>query len=480
MRHESVAPEEESHDQVLSRLAALPPLEYDKCREREADHLGVRVGTLDAEVRRVRGVSDPTNEVGHSVTIDDPDPWSDPVDGAVLLDELAETVRRHVVLPAGAADAVALWVLHAHAHDTANISPILAATSPTPECGKSTLLTLLNALVPRPLPASNITAAALFRAVEKWRPTLLIDEADTFLRESDELRGVLNSGHNRGSAWVIRTAGDDHEPKQFLTWAPKAIALIGRLPATLASRALHIELRRMTANESVVALRADRLDHLDPLRRRAWRWAKDHTAALRCSDPDMPTTLRGRAADNWRHLLTIADVAGGEWPQQARTAAEALGAPRNEQTAGVLLLEDIREIFGARNRQGITSQELADALAEREDRPWPEWGRSGKPITPRQLARLLEPFGIRPRRMRLDGHAPGTRGYQCDAFEDAFSRYLPDQSATAPQRLSHGRSDDFPSATNATGVANGEARDALPDKACGVVADRNTSRREVL
>ena len=63
------------------------------------------------------------------------------------------------------------------------ISPVLGITSPTPECGKTTCLTLLGALVPRACPASNITTAALFRAVEKWQPTLLIDEADTFLEE---------------------------------------------------------------------------------------------------------------------------------------------------------------------------------------------------------------------------------------------------------------------------------------------------------
>ena len=177
-------------------------------------------------------------------TLDDPEPWPEPVEGADLLSALTKAVRDHLILPAGAAEAVALWIVHAHAHDTASISPILAVTSPTPECGKTTLLTLLSAVVPRPLPASNITTAAIFRAVEKWHPTLLVDEADTFLRDNDDMRGVLNSGHNRHAAWVIRTTGDDHEPCRFRTWAPKAIALIGRLPATLESRAIHIELRR--------------------------------------------------------------------------------------------------------------------------------------------------------------------------------------------------------------------------------------------
>jgi hypothetical protein len=63
--------------------------------------------------------------------------------------------------------------------------------------------------------------------VEKYRPTLLIDEADTFLGDHDELRGIINSGHRRSSAFVLRCDGDDQEPKSLSTWCPKAIALIG-------------------------------------------------------------------------------------------------------------------------------------------------------------------------------------------------------------------------------------------------------------
>ena len=53
----------------------------------------------------------------------------------------------------------------------------------------------------------------------------LVDEADTFLRNSDELRGVLNAGHTRASAVVIRTVGDEHEPRTFSVWCPKAMTL---------------------------------------------------------------------------------------------------------------------------------------------------------------------------------------------------------------------------------------------------------------
>lgn len=415
---------------TIDRLAALNILEYDRTREAEAERLGVRVGALDRAVAAARGAL--SDGAGRAFKLEDPEPWPEPVSSAALLDELAESITAHVSLPPAAADTVALWVLHAHAHDTAAISPLLAITSPTPECGKTTLLTLLGALVPRALEASSITTAALFRAVEKWRPTLLIDEADTFLKDNDELRGVLNSGHCRASAQVIRTVGDDHEPRAFATWAPKAIATIGKLHPTVSSRSIHIEMKRLAAGEHIEPLRGDRLQQFQPLKRKAWRWAQDHARALESADPQLPQTLRGRAADNWRHLIAIADAAGGPWPERARRAAEAINAAASERSAAELLLEDIHAIFAERCVDRLPSTELAAALAELEDRPWPEFSR-GKPITPRQVARLLAGFGVSPTPLRLQSNI--VKGYQLGQFAEAFSRYLPH---TPPSDRLHG------------------------------------------
>jgi putative DNA primase/helicase len=52
---------------------------------------------------------------------------------------------------------------------------------------------------------------------------VLIDEADTFLGDNDELRGILNGGHNRISAYVWRSVGEDHEPRKFNVWAPNRL-----------------------------------------------------------------------------------------------------------------------------------------------------------------------------------------------------------------------------------------------------------------
>lgn len=426
---EDIEASPETLEKAASRLAALPPLEYDRVRKVEAMCLGIRVSTLDKTVENARGKLE-TGDSGAANFLSDPEPWHEPVDGRELLDRLTETARTHLVLPDGGAEALALWVMHAHAHDCSGISPILGLTSPTPECGKTTCLTLIGALVPRACPASNITTAALFRTVEKWRPTLLIDEADTFLHNSDELRGVLNSGHQRSNAFVIRTTGEDHEPRQFRTWAPKVIAQIGKLPATLASRAIHIELRRKTATERAKPLRPEHLDHLEPLCRKAARWTVDNAISLKAADPGMPEALSNRAADNWRPLIAIADRAGGEWPARARRIAVALGGSRNEQTAGIMLLADVQWIFEDRGGERIPSADLVASLTTLEARPWPEWYQ-GRPITARQIAKILEPFGVAPVTIRTtEGTA---KGYKLEDFNDVFPRYLAGSSVTPSQ-----------------------------------------------
>lgn len=348
------------------------------------------------------------------------------------MEDLAEIFGRFLSLPHGARTTLALWVLFAHAHDCFYISPLLVLSSPEKRCGKTTALTLVQFLVPKALTASNITASALFRSVESFSPTLLVDEADSFLRGHDELRGILNSGHMRTSAFVIRSVGDDHLPKRFRTWAPKAVALIGRLPSTLQDRALVISMRRKRSGETVERLRADRLEHFaQPLRRRCARWALDHVDELRASDPPVPRELHDRAADNWRPLLSLADLAGGAWPGRSRRAARLLAGEEagGDASIHIDLLSDLRDFFNDTQCDRAFSRHLLEYLYDREDQPWGEWGRTGKPLSAHGLARLLKPFGIRPKQIRIGETTK--KGYFRRDFLDAFSRYLPAVVTTA-------------------------------------------------
>lgn len=366
---------------------------------------------------------------GAALALEDPEPWPEEVDGAALLAEISGALRRYVAMSPEAADAEALWVAHAHTHDAAEESPILAITSAEKRSGKSTNRRAIGAMVPRPLKTSNVSAPALYRAIEKWRPTLLMDEADTWLYpragESEAtaaLRGVANSGHTRDEV-VLRCEGEGLEVRAFPTWAPKLICGIGELPDTTADRAITIRLRRRKAGEVLERLDRRAAAAMEPLRRKAWRWARDNMEALRSADPEIPGGLDDRARDNWRPLLAIADLAGGEWPRRARRAAPALSESRAEaETPGVLLLGDLRDLFALRGKDRLESSDIVGALALMEDRPWPAWGRERRPLTRDTLARLLKPYGIRPRK------SGDFRGYDRLDLEDAWACYLPPPS----------------------------------------------------
>jgi putative DNA primase/helicase len=408
----------------LEQLAKLSRIEYDQVRATEAKQLGIRALTLDKEVSKLR-----EEESDQAIAFEDPESWHEAVSGTELLSRIRQEVEQYVVLPPHASTAVALWSLHTWCVDAFYVSPFLFPRSPEKRCGKSTLMMVLHELVRRPLIATSATPAAIFRCIEKYGPTLLLDEADTWMRENEELRGILNGGHSRRTAQVLRIVGDEHEVHTFSTFCPKAISGIGRLVDTLEDRSIIIPMQRKRSDDPVKRLREDQLDQVS-IRSQCRRWAGDHLEVLRQADPATPLSLNDRAADNWRSLLAIADLAGGDWPRDARAAALALSADPDDEAIGVQLLADIRTLFDGQNEpeKPIASATLVYELGAMEERPWSEW-RQGKPITAPQLARLLKPFSIRPRNIRI-GTAVG-RGYHRWQFEDVFGRYLPEVSQTA-------------------------------------------------
>src|SRR5437867_378178 len=132
--------------------------------------------------------------------------WEEAVDGAALLDELRGLFERYVVLPKGGPEMLALWTVHTYGWQLRDVTTYVGVSSPEKRCGKTTLLGVLSKLVHRPLAAANISPPALFRVIEEAEPTLLIDEADAFLQGNDEMRGILNAGYSRKTAYVVRVS----------------------------------------------------------------------------------------------------------------------------------------------------------------------------------------------------------------------------------------------------------------------------------
>ena len=391
---------------------------------------------------------------GRPVTWDAPEPWPKPVDGAALLNDIAAFIRRHVSLSSELADSVTLWIVMTWIHDRLDISTFLNVTSATKQCGKSLLIEVLGELVHKPLlVGGRLTSSALFRTISKHAPTMLLDEADTFFSDDEELRGVVNGSQRRNTAYVLRCVGDDHEPRQFVTWCPKAMAGIGGLPDTVLDRSIVVRLERRPPNVAIGAWRDRDKNAIEVMRRKLVRWIGDYGASIvaRLSAVVFPPELHDRARDAWEALLAIADEADDKWTGEHgrawnachRAMADCTGA---ETGAREMLLADLRDVFQEAGwPEAISSKTLLARLHAMEGRRWGEWSR-GQPMTGHALARLLNPFGIASRNHRFpDGTQ--SKAYFATAFESAWESYFPEsggfKASQRPQAAIQGDSGDF-------------------------------------
>lgn len=405
----------------IVRLAKLSSPDYAQERDTAAERLGIRPMTLDELVKIERSRKTVAGAGGLFPVVE---PWSSPVDLAELLDDINRTIRRFIICDEEDSVAVALWVTLTWLIDRAQVAPLLVITAPEKRCGKTQLLSLVKCLVYRPLVASNITPAAVYRVIDAWAPTLLIDEADTFMGQNGEIRGILNSGHTREMAYVIRVEGDDHVPKQFSTWGLKAIAGIGHRSETIEDRSIVVELRRKRPDETVDRLRNAECEHFDQLNRKLARFAEDFGEAIASMRPELPSELNDRAQDNWEMPVAIADYAGGHWPETARATALKLSGASNEALSlSAELLTDIRAVFEQRDCEKIPTADLLTALNADEEKPWATFSR-GRSLTARNLADLLREYGISSHNMWM-GSGSCLKGYIWQHFQDAFERYLP-------------------------------------------------------
>jgi putative DNA primase/helicase len=452
-------------DAAIQRLAALSPMQYDVVRKAKAKALGVRPGTLDAAVKEARKGSN-TDDLPFTEV----EPWPERVDPARLLTDIATTIRHFIVCCEEVSHAVALWIAMTWFIDVVRVAPLAVITSPEKRCGKSLLLSLLGRLVARAVTASNISPAALYRTIEAWQPTLLIDEADAFMKDNEELRGLLNSGHTRDSAYVIRTVGENFTPTKFSTWGAKAIAGIGHVADTLMDRAIIFELRRKLADEKVDRIRDAKQSLFDDLRSQLARFAEDYSEEVRQARPPLPNSLNDRAQDNWEPLLAIAMTASSEWLKLGTTAALKLsGGEIASQTIGTELLSDIQMIFKDKKVDRIATAELIEALCSDDEKPWKTYSK-GFPITPRQLANRLKAYGIYSKTIRIGNDT--AKGYEKDQFTEAFSRYIPPSpsaSVTASQPTPAKDLRAFQSVTQADDVTVVNHWKPTPVKDCDVV-----------
>lgn len=469
---------------VAAELAKLEPHEYDRIRKSRADELGVRAKTLDDAVGRLRGSDEEKVGQGQAVELYEPEPWETEVIGVAVLQEALSAVMRHMSMREEDAIACVLWAVHTHIYEIFDHTPRLMITAPDAECGKTVLLYhMVGNLVTKPMPVENMKPAPFFRLAESAHPTYLIDEGDVFLNVDSDLMSGFNNGWEPHGG-VLRCVGDDFDVRKFSTHTPVALAGVRiheKLPPTTVSRCIIVNLERAAEDEiaanDIYDAKVHRRALLD-IGRKIARWCNDNRETVRHTDPELPPKVINRPADKWTPLFAIARAAGGNWADHAKKALAAQ-PDMSEPSKGLQLLTDI---IGALmpEETHIATKELIRRLCDMADSPWPDYNfrerdLDRRQIKDRQLAKLLRPYNIHPKAIRVGGVTP--RGYDRKAIERAFKRYAPrdtaETSATPQQSHNHAGFSDSVSATRPSNVADRSEAKSLKDKECCTVADNS-------
>lgn len=390
----------------------------------------------------------------------------EPVAIGDLLTEIEAVIKRHVVLSDAAATALAVWVLHTYVYEQRDTVAYVAIESPEKRCGKTTLLTVLGAMANKSLIASNVTVGALFRAIDMCRPTLLIDEADTFLAGNTTMRGVINSGNTWRTAFVLRTgrlkqnrqpSGDLSSPgstaqrhpeggsatcdrtpneghaeplpdgrgseetglKRYSCWCPKVVAMIGKVPDTIADRSIVVHLTRKLPTE----IRAP-LSELNPadIKARCARFALDTRETIARTGKIRGRDLNDRAQDTFDPLYVIARLAGQGWEEKLHAAALAISPGAGGKSDAADLLLDIYTIFLLFGEKRMFTRRLIGILRDEEFTTLKSTALKDSEIDEYKISQLLRPYGIKPATFRIGKQV--NKGYVAEDFADVLARYV--------------------------------------------------------
>lgn len=348
-------------------------------------------------------------------------------ESALLLRAAEEFLADYVKLPEHTRLPIALWILATYVFHVFDVFGYLAVVSPTPRCGKSRLLKVLKLLSSNPWLCANMSEAALFRGIHSKKPTLLIDEAEAIRNpksdRSQMLLSILNTGYEQG-ATVPRCAGESNKLQEFEVYCPKVFAAIGRLPETLVDRSIPINMQRRRKMDRLerftvrlVKRRAEKLQ--EAIARRVKEERKDITDAY-ASMGDLDF-LEDREEDIWRPLFAMCAVFASQRLPELKERALALSGEKAEQitedSLSVRLLTDILQVWPD-SEEKVSSEMLAARLQDLPESPW----RKEVELTPRKLSRMLKPFGISSKVVRMGDSTP--RGYVRAEFISASSPYV--------------------------------------------------------
>jgi hypothetical protein len=353
--------------------------------------------------------------------------------GAANLDATERWLRKFVRFQSDAHYTLAtLWVAGSHMTGTDgsvthNAYGRLAFVSDQPSSGKTTAMERVLALTPRGETLIQPSMAGILDAVEARR-VIGIDEADQFFGKNGSMRGVvafLNAGYRRNGG-TVRYSRREVPSYSLVTFSGLAESLrVSSHLGPLRTRTFMVEM--------VPAIRGTKLEEFDDEQHEyietmikdaleSWgRTVAPHVSGMAVTTPD---SVSNRRAQIWRPLLRVAALAGAEWPRKAWEACEEMesGIDLSEPvpTPEQRIMTDVLTVAGSAVK--LPTKQLLERLYALPESPWKFVFTSADDTgSARELARLLEPHGLRSKDVYINvpdiGRLP-YKGYDLSDHQD--------------------------------------------------------------
>lgn len=382
-----------------------------------------------------------------------PEPWPEEVTLLDVIHEIENLIRKVLYIRPECVTAVAYFCVSSWFVEYLDYAPYVVITSPTNRCGKSTLIELMLNLVKRPYPLSGKPSEpALFRSIQKFEPTILVDEVDTFLKNCPELQGLLNGGTKRALAFIPRcdsSSKGNIYVNNYSTFGFKVFSGIGAngVGSALVDRAIVIPMERVKNADELGFL-----DEIDPqtwniLQRKMHRLSIQHGEYLQTlkgkQRPMMPKSLDSRSRDKWMTLFALADIAGEDEGRRVRNVAVSLCATTNETSWDIQLLADANAIAEKASNEGgytisdgfinfrvsvgidagageyILSDVLHQALILDKEKQWHDL-KGGRSLSKHSMSKTLRKFSIESQNIRSQNNR---KGFRTESIKDAKKLY---------------------------------------------------------
>ena len=302
------------------------------------------------------------------------------VNPAKLIEELEGYFSRRRILPKDTALIEALFTINTHAFELFDTTPYVLYDSATGGCGKTTALERHEHVCARAYLGVDPSPAALYRRIDRDKPTWLLDEARAIHANGErgaELFALFDAGYKRG-ATVSRCEDHGKDIRDFVVFCPKILARIGSFRGTLLDRGIVIHL------EKASGLRQRRRNVLmkeaAPLKEKLEAYALQNHDRLRRLYEDQPDEgywpqISGREEEVWGPLLIHARFAGPEIEKRAVKAALQFSAQKAKiaiaEDRTLALAREALEILTSLNCAVFFPKDLVQSLQEKES--WGEY-----------------------------------------------------------------------------------------------------------